>query len=512
MMLSKSKLLAYRQCPKRLWLELHRKDLAVYAQATQAVFAAGNLVGELATRLYDPDQAGQTFKVERGQIDAVLALTQAALPLRKPIFEAGFSAAGALAFADVLLPVKHKGKRAWRMVEVKSSTKVADIYHDDVAIQSFVARQSGLLLASVALAHIDKTFVYAGYGDYQGLLVEHDLTEEAFAREDEVRGWIAAAQTTARKRTEPRIRTGEQCSKPYGCAFLAYCAGQEPPAAFPVQWLPRVQAKALKTKLAEPDVIDLRDVPDTLLNPQQLRVKSHTLSGKVYFDKATSASALAGHKLPAYFLDFETISFAVPQWRGTEPFQAIPFQFSVHRLSRSLQLKHTPHLDLTGADPSTGLASALVKACGTSGPIFVYNKSFESTRIKELVVRLPKLGAALRAIDSRLVDLHPVVVDCYYHPSQQGSWSIKAVLPAMVPTLAYDQLQGVQDGGAAQASYLAAAFPQLQAANAQSTVPKTQAQIKAQLLAYCRLDTFAMVKIWAKLSGCNEASSLTDSQ
>lgn len=508
-LISKSKLLAHRQCPKRLWLELNRKDEAEYSNATQAVFATGHLVGELATRLYDPKGKGSTLKLERGSTGEALAQTADALLARKPIFEAGFSAEGALAFADVLLPIKHKGRPAWRMVEVKSSNKVSDVYLDDVAIQSFIARQAGLPLASVALAHINKEFVYGGKGDYDGLFVENDLTAEAFSRTDEVRAWIAAAQLTARKRTEPTIRFGAHCTDPYTCAFIDYCQGQEPQSKYPVQWLPNAHPR-LKEKLADLKVIDLRHVPDKLLNEQQLRVKQHTLSDKTYFDKAGAADALATHKLPAYFLDFETIAFAVPQWKGKKPYEQVPFQFSVHRLSRTLQLTHTGHLDLTGADPSASLAKALIAACGTTGPVFVFNQGFESSRIKAMSTQYKRLAPALLALNSRLVDLLPIARAHYYHPSQQGSWSIKALLPAMVPSLSYDQLGGVQDGGGAQAAYIEAAFPAMLRREATDAPLRTKAQIEQQLRGYCRLDTFAMVKVWATLAGRKDGLRLKD--
>lgn len=517
--LSKSKLLAQRQCPKRLWLELNHKEKAQYSAATTASFAAGHVVGEIARSLYDPEEKGVSIPLGRSATDSALLLTAQALTKRKPIFEAGFASDGALAFADVLLPVKHKGKPAWRMVEVKSSTKIKDVYREDLAIQSFAVRQSGLTLAGAALAHINSDFVYSGDGRYDGLLVETDLTDESFSRSDEVREWIVAAHETARKRVEPPIRTGAHCNEPYECGFVAYCKTQELQAQYPVEWLPRVQTKALKTELLKPSVTDLIHVADELLNSQQLRVKKHTLSGKRYFDKSGAADEISAHRLPAYFLDFETIAFAVPVWKGTRPFQQIPFQFSAHRLSRTLQLSHKAHLDLTGSDPGEAFAVALINACGETtnrSPVFVYNKGFESARIKELAARLKDnakvqhLVPVLLALESRLVDLEPIARAHYYHPSQQGSWSIKALLPAMVKDLSYAALDGVKGGTSAQAAYVEAAFPELASRQSNDEPLRSKTKIEEQLLRYCRLDTFAMVKVWAILSGRKDARKLKD--
>ena len=486
--LSKSKLLAFRQCPKRLWLEIHAPQLREDSGATLANYATGHQVGDVAQQIYDPQLRGQLINPQVEGFDEAFARTQALLRSSQPIFEAGFRAEGALAFADVLLPA---GK-GWRMVEVKSSTSMKDYHRDDAAVQAFVARACSVPLYSIALAHIDNQWIYPGGGDYQGLLVEVDLTDEAFARTDEVRGWIADAQAVVARKKAPRTATGAQCSDPYECGFLAHCQSQEPQAEHPVHWLPR-RGSALKAHIETRGTRELRDLPDDLLNPTQQRVKAATLSGQAFFDQNAAAQALAGHKLPGFFLDFETIQFGVPIWQGTRPYQQMPFQFSVHRLGRTGRVAHQAFLDLTGGNPSLPFAQALLAACGERGPVFVYNAAFEQTRIRELAERHPRLAPALHAINDRIVDLLPVARQHYYHPSQQGSWSIKAVLPALCPDLRYDNLDGVQDGGAAQQAYLEAIAPATSAAR--------KAELERQLLAYCRLDTWAMVRLWAAFTG-----------
>lgn len=179
-----------------------------------------------------------------------------------------------MAFADVMLPVRRGGKRVWRMVEVKSSTSVQDYHRDDAAIQSYIARIAGVPLAGIAIAHIDSEWTYPGGDNYQGLLQENDLTDDVFARGPEVASWIADAQTIARRRSEPKTGTGKQCATPYECGFLAYCQSQEPQAQYPIQWVPRVQNKALKSLVETADLRDMREVPDALLNETQLRVKN----------------------------------------------------------------------------------------------------------------------------------------------------------------------------------------------------------------------------------------------
>lgn len=491
--LSKSKLLAFRQCPKRLWLEIHRPELREDSAAAKASFDVGHQVGDLARRLYDPKGNGALIDPQAEGFEAAFSRSMTLLESTWPIFEAGFRADGALAFADVMLPERKGGKRTWRMVEVKSSTSVKDYHRDDAAVQSLIAKAAGVPLSGIALAHIDNQWTYPGGDDYQGLLVESDLSEEAFGRGGEVKAWIADAQAILRKRTPPAIGTGRHCSDPYECGFLGHCQSQEPQAHYPITWLPRVQSKALKSFIETKSARDMREVPDELLNGPQQRVKAITLSGKPYFDAQGAAHALRVHKLPAYFMDFETINFAVPIWKGTRPYQQIPFQFSVHRLARTGKIEHQSFLDLSGGDPSRAFSEALIAACGERGPIFVYNAGFETARINEMAERYPRLARPLRALNERVVDLLPIAREYYYHPSQQGSWSIKAVLPVTCPDLRYDDLDGVQDGGMAMNAFLEALAPQ--------TTARRKAEIEKQLLAYCGLDTYAMVRLWSVFSG-----------
>jgi hypothetical protein len=487
---SKSKLLALRQCPKRL-VEIHRPDLRQDSAATEASFQIGHQVGDIARRIYDPKKLGALIDVQTEGFGRAFERTAELLGTTQPIFEAGFAAGGALAFADVMLPETIDGKQVWRMVEVKSSTSVKDYHRDDVAVQAFVAKSAGVELHSIALAHIDSSWTYPGNDDYSGLLSEVDLTTEAFARTDEVKAWITQAQLTAASPSEPAIETGSHCDTPYACGFYDHCSRNEPKAQYPIHWLPYFGAKA--QELAAQGVIELADVPDNLLNPRQLRVKTHTLANTVFFDAKGATADLAVHGLPAYFLDFETIQFAVPIWAGTRPYQQNSFQLSLHTLSESGQLDHQAFLDLSGADPSEPFAQALIAGCGSSGPVYVYNAAFEASRISELATRYPGLSDALLAINVRLVDLLPIARERYYHPSQQGSWSIKKVLPAVVPELRYDALEGVQDGSMAMDAYLEAIHP--------STLPERKTQIEQQLLAYCKLDTYAMVRLWQVFAG-----------
>lgn len=490
--LSKSKILAYRQCPKRLWLEIHKPELRDDS-ASEVVFAIGNRVGEVARQVFDPHGNGAFIDI--GVLGHAEAIRQSSTLLTEgtgPVFEAGITASGALAYADVMLPDRSDGTLRWRMIEVKSSAGVKDYHRDDIAVQSFIAAEAGVPLASISVAHINSEFIYFGGERYEGLFEVVDLTEETVDRHDEVREWLTLAHEIANQPEEPAIETGNHCSNPFTCGFCDYCNRDKIWPEYPLGSLPRLQANR-RAAIEETGVDDLRDAPDELLNAIQKRVKESSVTGEVYFNEEAAAAELGIYGFPAYFLDFETIAFAVPTWEGTRPYQQIPFQFSLHIMHGDGSMEHHGFLDLTGVNPSQACAVELIRLCGTQGPIFAYNAGFESRVIRELAERFSDLAPHLNAIASRLVDLLPIARRHYYHPSQHGSWSIKAVLPALCPELSYDSLEGVQDGNMAQTAY--------QEAIALGTSPGRKEQLRQQLHEYCKLDTLAMVRIWEAFRG-----------
>ena len=497
---SKSKIIAYQQCPKRLWLELHRPELRDDSASTNA-FRIGNEVGEMARRLYDPDGHGSFIDLDA--IGFEKAFADSADLLGKgdgPIFEAGFKAGGALAFADVMLPLSETCDDAdhhrWHLIEVKSSTRVKDYHWNDIAVQAYVARAADIDVTKASIAHINRDFVYQGDGNYDGLLIESDLTYHSFAAGSDVEAWIAGAREIDALKEEPDIATGAQCSDPFPCPFTEYCNRHRAAVDYPLSSLPRFNG-VKRTQLEAEGITDLRDVPDDQLTPLQLRVKQHTCSGETFFDRAAAAADLADHGAPAKFLDFETAMFPVPFWKGTRPYQQIPFQYSLHSIDADGGLTHEAFLDLSGDDPSAALAASLVAHCGNAdGPIFAYFAGFEKRVIDDLAERFPRHADALQSIKDRIVDLLPIASRHFYAPGQHGSWSLKAVLPAICPDLSYDHLgEGIRDGAMAVQGYTEAI--------ADDTTTERKAGIERELLEYCCLDTLALVRIWQAFRGAS---------
>lgn len=484
--LSKSRLLAFLQCPKRLHLALHRPDLAEEDEGAARRMVVGHGVGEIARRL-QPAGVLIGHDDDLGSALAETAQLVKASP-RVPLFEATFEHEGVLVRADLMLP---QG-RGWRMVEVKSSASVKDYHLQDCAIQTWVARHAGMRVHSTAVAHVDTAFVYPGGEKYQGLLKEVDVDEDIEALAGEVPGWVSAAKAVLAG-PEPAIAVGGQCDDPFPCPFYAHCSRDLPPGPeYPVELLPGVAGKRLAAALRASGIDDLRDAPEERFETDQLhRIWQTTANGEAFLDPA-SAGQMAQYGWPRHYLDFESVQFAVPIWAGTRPYQQLVFQWSCHTEEKDGRVWHREFLDTSGEDPQRRFAESLIEALDDDGPVFVYNQGFEATRLKELSEMFPDLARRLGGIVGRMVDLLPITKRFYYHPEMKGSWSIKAVLPTVDAEMSYDGLETVSHGQEAQAAYLELI--------AQDTPTGRKTELERGLLEYCRHDTWALVKLAKMLS------------
>lgn len=476
--LSKTKLLAYLQCPRKLWLEQYSPELEDEDAIDYAAIETGRVVGEMAQRVYGRS-GGHRISAERG-LRAMVAATEELLGAGgdEPIFEAAFDRDGLTVQVDIL----DRTSGGLRIVEVKSSTKVKRHYLDDCAIQAWTLAQIGRPADRVAVAHINDAFVYSGEGDYSNLFVEADVTEEIRERMLEIPAVVAGARRTLEAHEEPDTSIGEHCRSPYICPFFEHCAPQQ--GRYPITTLGGRASKLYPLMLE--GFKDIRDVPeDKLPRDARRRVWEQTKLGRAYVGPALR-EFVSSLPTPRYYLDFETIGFAIPIWKDTSPYQILPFQWSCLVDNGSGEPAHREFIDLTGEPPMRACAEQLIAALAGSGPILVYT-GFEKRVINELAARYSDLAAELAALAERLVDLHPPLKKHYYHPDMRGSWSIKAVLPTVAPDLDYGSLGEVRDGMAAQAAYLEAIRPETSASR--------RSELRGALSDYCRYDTLAMFKL-----------------
>ena len=480
--LSKSRIMAGRQCEKRLWLEVHQPDLIAYDPDVEHRLAVGEDVNDVARAQYP---GGVLVDYDDGA-DAAIQETRRLLEERPgtPIFEATFTARGVLIRADIL----KSGQEGFELIEVKSTTSVKAHYYEDCAVQAWVLERAGLTVRTIRLCHIDNQFVYPGNGDYRGLFRAEDVTKEVRERIRVVPQWVQHYRELLTG-GEPDVEMGSHCTAPYSCPFIGYCRGEE--TEFPLKCMPHPRGtREVTDALIAEGIEDIRDIPEgRLRNERQKWVRRVTIAGKPELRPEAAEVDTCGY--PRYYLDFETVQFAIPIWEGTRPFEILPFQWSCHIESPCGDLRHEEYLDTTGNPPMRTCAESLLRIAGEKGPVFVYG-SYEKTVLNALAARYPNHAEDLCKLTERIVDLLSIVRRTYYHPDMLGSWSIKKVLPTVAPHLDYGSLGEVQDGTAAGTAYFWIINPDTDAAE--------RRQLVHELLEYCKRDTLGMVELVKFLS------------
>ena len=481
--LSKSRYVAGLQCHKLLWWKVHdsnAKELAIDPVAKNR-FEQGDEVTRLA-RTHFP--GGKLIDLPPFQYDNKIIATREALSSgASAIFEATFQADETVAAVDVL----ERLPGGWGVIEVKSATKVKPEYLPDLAIQVHILRRCGLPVVRAEVMHLNSACRFPDLGN---LFTRVDVTKEVAAVLLGAPAELAAQLAMLRDRL-PDVAIGEHCSKPYACPFLERCWPDVP--ADHVSSLYRVgRVKALAYEAD--GMSSIRDLPSdfemNVIHQRQIRAVT---SGRMVVEP-TLARALAQFSWPIAYLDFETVAYAVPRWDGCRPWQNVPVQFSVHIEQGRNRLAHHQWIAEGPDDPRPALARELVQACAGAKCVVAYYASFERDCLLQLAEVVPQLSSDLIGIAARLVDLLPVVRNNVYHPDFGGGFSIKQVLPALVPALSYRDLH-FQDG-------MLASLELMRLMQQRERIPPAErTKLRDDLLRYCERDTVAMVKLLERLRG-----------
>ena len=451
----------------------------------QALFDSGTHVGELARERFPGGRLveEQYFERRKAELTTQRLLADESIPA---LYEPAFSHEGVHTRVDIL---RRAGDGRFDLIEVKSSTSLKDVHIPDVAIQTHVVEGCGLPVGRAYLMRIDNGYVYQG-GDHdlEGLFALDDVTDQIRSfRETEMPGHLERMWESLRLTGTLDIGTGRHCKNPYVCPFFGHCHADEP--KHPVRNLPNLR-QPLELRFREEGLTDIREIPPGFagLSDMHRRVRDSVVAGSPHVGP-NLGSRLSEIEFPAGFLDFEAFSPAIPVYVGTRPYEAIPFQWSLHILDSTGNLSHKEFLDDGHGDPRERFVTSLLDAVPPSGSLVAYS-SYEVTRLKALAGAFAQYEGPLLRLCERVVDLMRIVRAEYYHPGFHGSFSIKSVLPALVPDLAYDDLD-VKDGTAAASTY-----ERLVAGG----VPGSEVDgIREALLAYCGRDTEAMVRVYEKL-------------
>lgn len=476
--ISKSKYLNGLQCKKLLWYIYHEpEEIPPPDEATQAIFDHGHLVGDYAKKLF-PDGVEVDHT---GTFDAGLKSTRELISKRVPIFEAALTYKQCYARADILEPVEED---EWNLIEVKSSTEPKDVNYHDIGFQYYLYTGAGLKINKCYLMCVDNTYVRKGEIEPGKLLKKVDVTEAIktiYSKTIEANVAEMLDAITADIFIEPGI--GPHCSTPYPCPLTDKCWAFLPERNVFLLY----RNNKLPAELIKDGILKLKEIPSSVeLNEKhQIQVDCEK-TGQPYIDKEKIKAFLETIQYPAYYMDFETCGSAIPLYDDSSPYQQIPFQFSVHVVQeKGAQPEHFSFLADGRDDPRPEFMARLKEVMGTKGSVIAYNAGFEMNILKKCADVLPEYKSWVESIGKRMIDLlQPFRDFAYHHPKQDGSCSLKKVLPVLTGK-SYDDME-IGDGGTASNEYMRVTFTEDN---------KDKEKVRKLLEEYCGLDTLGMADI-----------------
>lgn len=502
---SKSKYTTAFQCPKILWLREHKpEEEEPLSEQEQEILDNGNAVGDLAMGIFgdyvevtahradDPDRLDYAEMIRRTQAEMAKGTEN--------ICEASFSYDGLYCAVDIL----RRENGGWAIYEVKSASHRKDINIEDISYQKYVLEHCGVNVTGVYLVYLNSEYYRRGELDLKQLFVIEDVSTDVNNEIQNVEPVLEQTKQTLSMLDEPEKALSADCFTPYTCRFRNYCWRHLPEHS--VFNLYRMNT-ADKINYYNSGIISFADVANctaimhkTTASAKIIALQLETEgSDREIIDKDGIRDFLDTLYYPLYFLDFESMQPAVPLYDGTKPYMQIPTQYSLHYIEKEgAELKHKEFLAESGPDPRRAIAEKLCEDIPYGACVTAFNKSFEYTRIKELAEAFPDLRDHLLDMNANMKDfLDPFRAGYYYKDAFGGSFSIKSVLPGLFPDdpeLDYHALEGVHNGGEAKTI-----FPKIK-----DMSPEEREITRRNLLKYCELDTYAMVKIWQRLVEVSE--------
>ena len=495
-MLSKSKYCSFVQCPKKLWLEVNKPELAVIDSSAEARKEEGNAIGDLAMQIFG-DFVEVTALKPDGKLDLskMIADTKNLMDKEAPVIcEASFSYNGDYCAVDIL---KREGD-GYAIYEVKSSTGAKDVYITDISYQKYVLLNCDVNVTGTYLVLINKDYVFDGELKPDELFKIVDVSSAVEEKIGGVKENVLEANRVLSEKDEPYVDISIACDEPYPCAFWQYCTKHLPsPSVFDVCGSSSFSFKMmLEYYKSGKTSFDALSYEEKVMknNFRSLQISHEMNDLPTHVDKDAIREFLSTLWYPLYFLDFETMAPTIPEFVGTKPGERIPFQYSLHYIeNEGGELHHKEFLAESGENPLRRISERLCEDIPENACVIAYNKGFERGCLKELASRFPDLSDHLLKIRENIRDLMtPFFKGHYYNRRMNGSYSIKKVLPAIFPddpSLDYHNLEGVHNGGEAMTI-----FPKIK-----DLPPEEQAIARKNLLKYCELDTYATVKIWQEL-------------
>lgn len=490
LIISKTDYILYRECPKNTWFKIHKPDIYYKEELSdfeKHIIEAGNEVELVARQTFDDG-----ILIE-GRDEEAQKLTQELIAKKKPtLFQPVFVKDGFMAAVDVL---KYDPEtNSYRIYEIKASNEAdKNRHYHDLAFQVVLLRKCGLKVDVINLMHLNSEYVREGELDIFKLFTSDDVTHEINELCEEVVEEMDRALEYLSRDSEP---AGFCCCIYKGrsnhCTTFNHSNPHIP--KYSVHDITRIGLSKKKlAELVDSDIFHLHEVPEDmeLSVAQRNQVNAHILD-EVFTNKGKIAEELENLTYPLYFIDYETFPSAIPMFDGFSPYQQIPFQYALYvQETKGGELKQFEFLHDKNSDPSRAFAESMRGHIGDVGSVIVWSKKFECSRNKEIADRLPEFAPFMESVNNRTYDLMDIFTKQHFvHKDFKGSTSIKKVLPVLAPELSYKDLV-IQEGGTASSSWMKLIGNDLSA--------QEKAKLKKDMLEYCKLDAFAMVRVLQEL-------------
>jgi len=484
--LSKSTYCDATQCNKILWLDKYKSNVAEEADNEDRI-ETGQEVGELAKKLFGE---GKDISYDLGLAQMIIKTEEYIEEGTEIITEASFAYKNCFCSVDILK--NNHGKL--EIYEVKSGTKETDRYVNDIAYQYYVLRNLGYIIDSANLVYINNKYIRKGELELDKLFTIDDITTTVMEKQPEVKEKIEEINEYMKQRDEPILDINPACGKPNDCRYWKYCSKCLPPNnVFEVSGM----HLGPKYEFYCNSIVTFSDLSVCPINPKYLEQIDFELNNREpKIEKEEIKAFLNNLYYPLYFLDFESYQQVIPLWDGVKPYLQVPFQYSLHYIEEEGgEIKHREFLaEAPEIDAREQIAKRLIEDIPANACVLAYNMAFEKEHIiKKLATSYKHLEKDLMKIYDNIQDLiEPFKKRQYYVKEMKGRSTIKLVLPALFPDdpeLDYHNLSGVHHGGEAMSAFRSIS----------KKTKEDQARIRRELLEYCKLDTYAMVKLWQKL-------------
>lgn len=475
MAISKSEYTSGSKCDRAVWVSQNEEELVETQTGAPISQESIKQVKETASSMH----AQGSKSASNGSMSERISKTSKLLKMgEENIHGASFESEGVQVNVDVL----KKTEKGWEAYGIKTSTSdpekgLKGEYDEEAGLIKHILAENGIELSSVNIMTLNKNYVQGKELDLDELFITTDVTAEAETEAALVPQKIAKVKAAIEQNAKPAMSIGSQCDT---CSAKKECWNELPPYF-------EILNKKKSVELMERGIKTVEDIPMDALTEKEQFIIQKIVANETVVDKEKITEFLDTIKGDIYHFDFETYQSPIPEFEGAKPFQQMPFQYSLH-IDKGGKMEHKEFLAKEGEDPREAIIKRMIEDIPKDGLMTAFNASFEKGRIKELAEAFPEYKDHLMSIHDNVVDLaDPFKNRDFYHPDMKNGYSIKKVMPIMVPEMedAYKKLD-INNGSKAMTAF--ANLPHVES-------KEEREKIREDLLKYCELDTLSMVEI-----------------